>query len=179
MTSQAAISQIDARVAGQALVASFMNAEPPKVWRADMAKLGAATLELRSDAGRFRLVMIAEGGEEDVAVFNTREDGTAALQAVMRAMVEGSSAPAPAAAAPAAVSPAAEAPAAPAVKKKPGVLGFIGRVLVWMLAIVVVLVILAGLLLDNRQGQIADVLGTPSAPSARPGVPTPADEFFR
>lgn len=178
MTSQAAISQIDARVAGQALVASFMNAEPPKVWRADMAKLGAATLELRSDAGRFRLVMIAEGREEDVAVFNTREDGTAALQAVMRAMVEGGSASAPAAAAPAA-APAAEAPAAPAVKKKPGALGFIGRVLVWMLAIVVVLVILAGLLLDNRQGQIADVLGTPSAPSARPGVPTPADEFFR
>ncbi|MFN7113982.1 MAG: hypothetical protein ACK4PK_06450 [Alphaproteobacteria bacterium] len=171
MTASTAAAQVDARVVDQALVASFMNAEPPKVWRADMAKLNTATLELRSDAGRFRLVMITQGGEEDVAIFTARDDGTAALQAVMQAMMGGASVQTAAAPAAAAVQ------AAPV--KKGGFFKGLFKLFLWLVAIVVALMILAGLFLGDKTGQLISVINSGSAPVVAPGTAIPADEFFR
>jgi hypothetical protein len=175
MTASTAAAQVDARVVDQALVASFMNAEPPKVWRADMAKLNTATLELRSDAGRFRLVMITQGGEEDVATFTTRDDGTAALQAVMQAMlapsgvVQASAAPVAAAAAATAAAPV----------KKGGFFKWLFKLVLWLVAIFVALMILAGLFLGDKTGQLISAINPGDAPIVAPGTAVPADEFFR
>lgn len=171
MTAGTAAAQVDARVVDQALVASFMNAEPPKVWRADMAKLNTATLELRSDAGRFRLVMIAQAGEEDVAVFNSRDDGTAALQAVMQAML--GTAPA------AAVASAPSAGVAAMPVKKSGFFKKLFKLVLWLMAIGVTLIILAGLFMGDKTGQLISAINPGDAPIVAPGAAMPADEFFR
>lgn len=157
---------IDARVIDQALVASFMNAEPPKVWRADMAKLTTATLELRSDAGRFRLVMISQSGEEEVASFNSKDDGTAALQAVMHAML----APATTAAT---AAPAAAAP------KKGGFFRSLFRLIMWLFVIFVAFVILFGLTRGSQLGQVGDMMSRGDNRVIQEGAPAPADEFFK
>lgn len=160
-------SPIDARVIDQALVASFMNAEPPKVWRADMAKLTTATLELRSEAGRFRLVMIAQSGEEDVAVFNSKEDGTAALQAVMHAML-----------APAVTVAGVAAPVA-TEKKKGGFFRSLLRLLMWFFVIFVAVFILFGLTRGQQIGQLGTMMSRGDNNVIQEGAPAAADEFFR
>lgn len=163
MTSKAAGAQIDARVVDQALIASFMNAEPPKVWRADMAKLTTATLELRSEEGRFRLVMISASGEEEVASFNSRDEGTAALQAVMQAMV-----------APVGAAAVAAAPVPP----KSGFFAKLLKFFLWLVAIVVTLVIVSGLLFSKRMMQVVSVVDNAPSAVVREGAPTSADDFF-
>jgi len=170
MTAGTTAAQIDARVVGEALVASFMSAEPPKVWRADMAKLTVSTMELRSDGGRFRLVLVAQTGDEDVAVFTSRDDGTAALQAVMQAMIGG--APPAASAAPAAAAPA---PAA----KKGGFFRFLFKMLLWLVAIGVTLLVLGGLFMGDKTAQMISAINPGDAPIVAPGASLPADEFFR
>lgn len=158
-------ASIDARVIDQALVASFMNAEPPKVWRADMAKLTTATLELRSEAGRFRLVMIAQSGEEEVACFNTKDEGTAALQAVMHAMIS----PATTAATPVAAAPV----------KKGGFFRTLFKLAAWLFVIFVAIVILFGLTRGQQIGQIGDMISRGDNGVIQEGAPASADEFFR
>jgi hypothetical protein len=174
MTAGTAAAQIDARVVGDALVASFMSAEPPKVWRADMAKLTVATMELRSDGGRFRLVLVAQTGDEDVAVFTSRDDGTAALQAVMQAMI-GGVAPA-ASAAPAA---GAAAPASAPAPKKGGFFRFLLKMFLWLVAIGVALLIFVGLFMGDKTVQMISAISPGDAPIVAPGASLPADEFFR
>ncbi len=159
-----AASQIDARVVDQALVASFMNAEPPKVWRADMKKLTTATLELRNDNGKYRLVMIAQSGEEEVASFTDRDSGTAALQAVMQAMLSpGSSS--------AATTPVQE-------KKKGGFFRTLLKVVLWMIAIFVAMVVAGGLLFSQKTGQMMSSMQLDRAGIAQEGAPTTADDYF-
>ena len=159
-----AAPQIDARVVDQALVASFMNAEPPKVWRADMKKLTTATLELRSDDGRYRLVMIAQSGEEEVASFTDRDSGTAALQAVMNAML----------------SPSATSAAVPAPqeKKKGGFFRTLLKVVLWVAAIFVAMIVAGGLLLSQKGAQMMSTMEFDRGGIAREGAPTTADDYF-
>lgn len=166
MTTKAA-SQIDARVVDQALIASFMNAEPPKVWRADMKKLTTATLELRSDNGKYRLVMIAQSGEEEVASFNERESGTAALQAVMQAMLSPGTSSASAAAAPVVQE-----------KKKGGFFRTLIKVILWMAAIFVAMVVVGGLLFSQKLGENLSTMQLDRAGIALEGAPTTADDYF-
>jgi hypothetical protein len=82
---------LEAKVVGNALVVSFMTADPPRVWRADMSGLSSATLELREGTpGKFRLVMRASGGkEEDISTFTDKAAATDALRAVTNAMLRG------------------------------------------------------------------------------------------
>ncbi|MEZ0225481.1 MAG: hypothetical protein ACAH83_13070 [Alphaproteobacteria bacterium] len=84
---------LDAKVVNNALVVSFLTADPPRVWRADMTGLATATLELREgQPGKFRLVMKTGGGkEEDISTFSDRETATNALRAVTDAMLQGES----------------------------------------------------------------------------------------
>lgn len=160
-----AASQIDARVVDQALVASFMNAEPPKVWRADMKKLTTATLELRNDDGKYRLVMIAQSGEEEVASFTDRDSGTAALQAVMQAML----------------TPGTSSAATSAVatdKKKGGFFRTMLKVVLWMVAIFVAMVVAGGLLFSQKVGENLSTMQLDRAGIAQEGAPTTADDYF-
>lgn len=159
-----AAPQIDARVVDQALVASFMNAEPPKVWRADMKKLTTATLELRNDNGKYRLVMIAQSGEEEVASFTDRDSGTAALQAVMNAMLAPSSA--------SAAIPVQRA------EKKGGFFRTLAKIVLVLVAIFVVLVVVGGFLLNQKGVQMLDSMNLDRAGVAREGAPTTADDYF-
>lgn len=82
---------LDAKVVNNALVVSFLTADPPRVWRADMTGLATATLELREgQPGKFRLVMKTPGGkEEDISTFTDRETASNALRCVTEAMLRG------------------------------------------------------------------------------------------
>jgi hypothetical protein len=82
---------LEARVVNNALIVSFLTADPPRVWRADMTGLATATLELREGTpGKFRLVMkTGPGKEEDISVFTDRETATNALRVVTSAMLSG------------------------------------------------------------------------------------------
>ncbi|TAL33053.1 MAG: hypothetical protein EPN97_09650 [Alphaproteobacteria bacterium] len=82
---------LDAKVVNNALVVSFLTADPPRVWRADMTGLATATLELREgQPGKFRLVMKTPGGkEEDISTFTDRETAANALRCVTDAMLRG------------------------------------------------------------------------------------------
>ncbi len=159
-----AAPQIDARVVDQALVASFMNAEPPKVWRADMKKLTTATLELRNDNGKYRLVMIAQSGEEEVASFTDRDSGTAALQAVMNAML----------------APSSTSAAIPVqqVEKKGGFFRTLAKIILVLIAIFVALVVVGGFLVNQKGVQMLDSMNLDRAGVAREGAPTTADDYF-
>ncbi len=159
-----AAPQIDARVVDQALVASFMNAEPPKVWRADMKKLTTATLELRNDNGKYRLVMIAQSGEEEVASFTDRDSGTAALQAVMNAMLAPSST--------SAAIPVQQA------EKKGGFFRTLAKIVLVLIAIFVALVVVGGFLVNQKGVQMLDSMNLDRAGIAREGAPTTADDYF-
>ena len=159
-----AAPQIDARVVDQALVASFMNAEPPKVWRADMKKLTTATLELRNDNGKYRLVMIAQSGEEEVASFTDRDSGTAALQAVMNAMLAPSST--------SAAIPVQQA------EKKGGFFRTLAKIVLVLIAIFVALVVVGGFLVNQKGVQMLDSMNLDRAGVAREGAPTTADDYF-
>lgn len=169
MTVNAA-AQVDARVVDTALIASFMNAEPPKVWRVDMAKLNTATLELRNDASLYRLFMISPSGEEEVALFKSREDGTAALQSVMNAMLGGA---APVQAVPAQAAVTAAAPV------KGGFFKTLFKVILWMIAIVVAIVILSGLFIGDKTAQMFSAIATQDTQVMREGAPVSADDFFK
>jgi hypothetical protein len=82
---------LDAKVVNNALVVSFLTADPPRVWRADMTGLSTATLELREgQPGRFRLVMrTGNGKEEDISTFADKQTATDALRVVTNAMLRG------------------------------------------------------------------------------------------
>ena len=145
-------------------VASFMNAEPPKVWRADMKKLTTATLELRNDNGKYRLVMIAQSGEEEVASFTDRDSGTAALQAVMNAMLAPSST--------SAAIPVQQA------EKKGGFFRTLAKIVLVLIAIFVALVVVGGFLVNQKGVQMLDSMNLDRAGIAREGAPTTADDYF-
>jgi hypothetical protein len=82
---------LEARVVNNALVVSFLTADPPRVWRADMTGLSTATLEMREGTpGKFRLIMkTGAGKEEEVSTFTDRETATNALRVVTAAMLGG------------------------------------------------------------------------------------------
>ena len=87
--SSSANRDLDAKVVNNALIVSFMTADPPRVWRADMTGLATATLELREgQPGRFRLVMKTSAGkEEDISTFNDKQTATDALRVITSAML--------------------------------------------------------------------------------------------
>jgi len=78
---------VDARIVDGAMIASFMGAEPPKVWRADLKGISTATFEMKEAAGAFHVVMRAGDQAENIAAFLSKDDATDALQALMTAML--------------------------------------------------------------------------------------------
>ena len=78
---------VDARIVDGAMIASFLGAEPPKVWRADMNSIATATFEMKEEKGAFHVVMRTGDKTEDIAAFSDRDGATDALQALMTAML--------------------------------------------------------------------------------------------
>lgn len=80
---------VDARVVGSALVVSFTGTDVTKTWRADMAAVATATLEVREDGKKFSVVMKHDKTEEVIASFSERESAVYALSAITEAMLKG------------------------------------------------------------------------------------------
>jgi len=80
---------VDARVVGNALVVSFNGVELQKTWRADMAAVATAVLELKENNKKFSVVMKKGGVEEEIATFGDKESAAYALSAITSAMLKG------------------------------------------------------------------------------------------
>jgi hypothetical protein len=153
---------LEARVVNNALVVSFLTADPPRVWRADMSGLASASLELREGTpGKFRLVMkTGAGKEEDISTFTDKEAAHDALRAVTSAMLRGDGSS----------SGSSSASSAPSAG------GGILKGVLWVVGVVVVLFIGAHLLVlaggpggGKRSHLPADV---------KQGTAVPADKIF-
>ena len=160
-------NKTDARVVDGTLVASFMGAEPPKVWRADMKNLATVALELQQKDSQYLLIMKNGGNAETIAHFNDRDAGTDALVALNDAMTGP-------------VITTATAAAAPAGG------GAFGRffkkllkLVLWLVGIVVVIVIVTSLIspLLPRIIGIGGDAGMRVNP-VKTGAPVSADELF-
>lgn len=168
----AVTTQTEARIVGDALVVSFAGAEPPRLWRADLARVSSAAMELRQeDNGTAALVVTADGRAETVAQFAARDAGIEALQAVSRAMMDMPQG---------AMMNAPQNGAAPRAGKKTfgGFFAFLAKLLLWIVAVIVALFILAVLLLTSAP---KGLVSTPPDHVALPvpsGAPVTADELF-
>ena len=169
MSATAKTVATDARVVEGAMIASFMGAEPPKVWRADMKNLATATFEMRHADGLFHVVMTSGTGQENIAAFTDKEGATNALQALMAAMMtpQGTA------------TPAAGTAAAAGTDKKPGsafgrfIKGLL-KLVGWIVGLVIVFALLSMLFAPN----LARLLSDPGLTKVQQGAPIPADELF-
>lgn len=156
---------VDAKVVGPALVVSFTG-DQPKVWRADMAGLASATLELRDAGGKSSVVLNKHGaGEEVIATYPDRESAAHAHKVITQAMLKGD---------------------VQAAAANSG--GFLWRIVKWAVAIFILLFILDTVGTAVR-GYVSGG-GQPTArptmqgtelgrnPYAKPGEPVPADQLF-
>lgn len=158
----------DARVVDGAMIASFMGAEPPKVWRADMNSLASATFEMQQADGLFHVVMTSGGNKENIVAFADKEGATHALQALMTAMMT-----------PVGATAAATGAAAPATEKKSsGFAGFIKKLLklvVWLIGLFIVFVLLSMFVMPKLMNVVMPDRGLTKV---QQGAPIPADELF-
>jgi hypothetical protein len=68
------------RSAGGALIMPFLDAETPRVWRAEWSRLSQVSFEVRpAKDGLFALVMTGAGVVEEIAVYKDRALAVAAL----------------------------------------------------------------------------------------------------
>lgn len=156
---------VDARIVDGAMIASFMGAEPPKVWRADMKSISSATFEMKAEDGVYHVVMRSGDKNENIAAFTDKEGATDALQALMTAML----------------APVGTTASATVVAEKPK-RGFFGRLIrfvlklaFWLVAIAFVLWLLLWLLAPNFVGS---GLRDPGLTRVQQGTPVSADELF-
>lgn len=80
---------VDARVVGSALVVSFNGVDLQKTWRADMASVATAALELKENNKKFSVIIKKGGVEEEIASFGDKESAVYALNAITSAMLKG------------------------------------------------------------------------------------------
>lgn len=156
----------DARVVDGAMIASFMGAEPPKVWRADMNSLASATFEMQQADGLFHVVMTSGGNKENIVAFADKEGATQALQALMAAMMTPTGTTAAGIAAPV------------AEKKSGGFAGFIKKLLklaAWLIGLFIIFVLLSMLVMPKLMGVVMPDRGLTKV---QQGAPIPADELF-
>ncbi|GEM_PF-1286779 len=162
-------NKTDARVVDGTLVASFMGAEPPKVWRAEMKGLTTVTLELQPEGSLHHLVMKTGTEEEKIATFTDRDAGTDALIALNTAMT----------------GPVVTTVAATATAAGGGGSAFgrfckkLLKLVLWLVGIAVVLVIVASLvspLLPRIMGVGGDAANRVNP--VKQGAPVAADDLF-
>jgi hypothetical protein len=155
---------VDARVVGSALVVSFNGVDLQKTWRADMAAVATATLELKEAGKKFSVIMKKNGVEEDIASFNDRESAAYALNAISNAMLKGDT-----------QVVAAQGGQAMAVMTKI----FKGAVVLCLLMVIYILVAPTFL---KPSGMLVKSGGNPAIGKGgdivTPGEPIPADQLF-
>jgi hypothetical protein len=77
-------------IADNALVASFLTADAPRVWRTDLTQLLTAALEVQNTQGKYLLVMKRSNAPvEEIATFSAKEDAIKALQLITDALLNG------------------------------------------------------------------------------------------
>jgi len=155
---------VDARVVGNALVVSFNGVELQKTWRADMAAVATAALEVRESNKKFSVIMKKGDAEEEIATFGDKESAAYALSAITSAMLKGD-------------TQAAPGPSGKAV-------GLLSKLFKGALTVFLVLVLLYFLLPAVDPGSFKatnpakrtspDRVGT-----VPPGEPIPADQMFK
>jgi hypothetical protein len=158
-------TSVDARIVDGAMIASFMGAEPPKVWRADMKSLATSTFEMKEDAGAFHVVMRAGDQAETIAAFPSRDGATDALQALMTAMLT----PVGTTAA------AAGADTAPKKSFFKRFLRFVFKLALWLFGIAFILWLTVMLFGPKIVGM---AMKDPGVTKVQQGTPVPADELF-
>ena len=149
----------EVKVVEQALVASFMGALSPSVWRVELGRLNAASFELGSEGGKTSLYLKEQGDKrEAIAIFSDIAAAEQALNAISKAVFQGGG-----------------SSSCPIGSSK------MGRRLKWGAAIVLIIILFLmfspiakppenqG---DNKQQTSVQ------APVPRTGVPLPADEVF-
>ena len=155
--------QTEVRIIDQALVASFMGATPPSVWRVDLGRIDSASFELGTDSGKTVLYMRTAGGQRDgIAIFAEALQAQQALEAVSKAIFKGGGSSSCAM-----------------------MSGGLGRKLVWGVSIALIVFLFLMMSAGGRQRATTEG-GAPqetsssskTAPAPRPGVPLPADEVF-
>lgn len=80
---------VDAKVVGNALVVSFQSVDVQKTWRADMAGLASASLELQGEGTKHSVVLKKADAQENIATFSDRESAVYALNVITSAMLKG------------------------------------------------------------------------------------------
>ena len=81
--------KVNARIVNNALVVSFLGMEPPKVWRADLAQVSNATLEIRAGQGKHTLIVKnGTGSAEDIVSFPDKDSARDALLVITGALLE-------------------------------------------------------------------------------------------
>lgn len=140
----------EAKVANGALVVSFLDADLPKVWRADLSHVASASFELREQQGKFRLVMTRAGADaEEIAVFSDKARAVKTLEKLTRALMSSE-----------------------AGGGKTGFFRKLTKVVFWIIGIFFVLVILSFVVGPKPAGQQMQT------PAVKTGVPVPFDEAF-
>jgi hypothetical protein len=147
-------SNIRAGIADNALVVSFLAAEAPRVWRAEMGQLATAALEVQENQGKFSLVMKRSGAPvEEIGTFTGKKEAVEALQLITEALLQGTGI---------------------TQTEKSG--GWFKKLLKFLLTAVIALFLLVALV--NIFGRHAPS-GQSSYTKAPPaGVPAPADEIL-
>lgn len=152
--------QAEVRVVDQAIVASFMNATPPSIFRAELSRINAASFELGNEGAKTVLSLKTQGGgSETIAVFSDAASGAQALEAISRAVFKGGRSSCPMHA------------------------GGLGRKLVWGVSIVLIIFVFLMFSSSGRAPQEMQESGKSQTSSVQPappraGVPLPADEVF-
>lgn len=148
---------IDAKVVGGALIVSFLGAEQPKVWRANLGGFSSATFELLHKGDEFSVVVKRdEGKEEKIVTFGDMESAVYALSVITDAMQRGEG------------------------KRSGSFFGTLAKICV----IVVAAVIVGKLFFGGPPPGVAPIRGltpgteTGSGALVKPGAPVPAEELF-
>ncbi len=151
-------NETTAEISGAALVVSMLDAETPRVWRADLARLSQAVFEARpAPAGGFMLTLITNAGAaEDLAHYAGRDAAIAALSAVTAALRS------------------LPASASPATGLFARVLKFILKIGGWLFLAFLLLLVLR-ILFGTPQ---VPPMATQGSAVVKPGVPQSAEELF-
>lgn len=145
-------------IAGNALVASFLTAEAPRVWRTDLGQLLTAALEVQTNQGKYTLVMKrSDAPAEEIATFSTKEEAVKAMQLITDALLEGNDVSA---------------------HKKCGWPKKLLKILMKVIAGLCVFIVLLNIImvLSHKSGSRPD--NYTKAPAVQTGVPAPADEIL-
>lgn len=144
---------VDARIVNNALVVSLMGGEQPRVWRAEMAHMATASIELLEEGGKHKITLKdKEGNTQEVASFKDRREALDALSCITRAMMGGGE-----------------------KTRRSGWLGRIFKGAAFLLALFFAFALYVILfVVPSPMGPLPQS----GAPATKTGVPVPADELF-